>query len=48
MESVIHKNILEVILRYSSDGILVTDFNGKIIAYSEIYRSFLGVCAQLI
>lgn len=48
MESAIHKNILEVILRHSSDGILVTDCNGKVIAYSEIYRSFLGASKELL
>lgn len=47
-ESQIHKKILEVILRYSSDGILVTDFNGKAIAYSETYRSFLGASNEII
>ena len=48
MVSTIRNDILEVILRYSSDGILVTDVDGKVIAYSETYRQFLGASHELL
>lgn len=48
MELTIYREILDIILSYSSDGILITDSKGKALAYSETYRNYLGASRELL